>query len=166
MPKKRKAEKLAIIGADLLACPWCGEDPQVRSFDGVEWRISCQNPSCPIEPDTKFFATRVAAIAAWNSRHPGKTMDFEQTTVKIYETAIQGGFDPDVCVSAMNLIPGGFGVPMIRRVLENFMAQKAYDVARIMAEFLKEDHRVSYQKLGNTMLKKIDAASLEATDHN
>ncbi|MDN0082378.1 Lar family restriction alleviation protein [Crenobacter sp. SG2305] len=72
MEKKRKAERPAVIGAVLLACPWCGEEPQVRSDDGVEWLVTCQNPACSVQPDSNLFVNREAAIAAWNKRKIAK----------------------------------------------------------------------------------------------
>lgn len=81
---------------------------------------------------------------------------FIEATVKMHAAAVKGGFDPDICVDSMNLISGGFGVGMIRGVIENFMHQGANEVAKVMTEYLLQDSRVSYQKLGQTMMNKFD----------
>jgi hypothetical protein len=59
----------------LKPCPFCGGRAKVGRLGaiGVVFYVHCcsfgkRKPDCPSRPTTSLFATKAAAIAAWNKR--------------------------------------------------------------------------------------------------
>lgn len=58
----------------LKECPFCGVVPdRVERWESlINWHIyymvGCNNKHCKIQPTTIGYATRAAAVSAWNKR--------------------------------------------------------------------------------------------------
>ena len=57
-----------VTPADTLkACPWCESPMDVLRKSGW-YRLECSNENCPVLPGTKFYDSKAALFAAWNTR--------------------------------------------------------------------------------------------------
>ena len=56
--------------SDLLPCPFCGHEPEVRAGrGGTRWYVQCMNDQCKCT--VQLFDSRAQAVKAWNTRKDG-----------------------------------------------------------------------------------------------
>jgi hypothetical protein len=54
---------------ELLPCPFCGTAPELQPGMRHGFFVSCENPHCPVSPETTFDAeTPEQAAERWNTR--------------------------------------------------------------------------------------------------
>ena len=82
-------------------------------------------------------------------------MNHKHAVERLGEIAKKNGYDPHACVGKLALIEGGFGVSAVRTCIDNVLKEGAVEVAEVLAEYLIDDPRGSYQKLGKSIQKKI-----------
>ena len=54
--------------SELKPCPFCGEEPNVFSFNDGRFIVECSNSDCDVYPYTSIHHDKADAIAAWNQR--------------------------------------------------------------------------------------------------
>lgn len=59
---------MGTMNNDLKPCPFCGCQPVTHDFFIRGHKISCENPKCPIQPETIWYGYFDAAEKAWNTR--------------------------------------------------------------------------------------------------
>jgi hypothetical protein len=54
---------------ELLPCPFCGTVPELQPALHHGFFVGCENPQCPVSPETTFDAeTPEQAAERWNTR--------------------------------------------------------------------------------------------------
>ncbi len=77
---------MAENNIQLKPCPFCGgaaELVELRSFD--QWRVCCENASCPVNPHSYWHYSKGGAIEAWNERPSEDAL--KEKNKKLLETA-------------------------------------------------------------------------------
>ncbi len=54
----------------LKPCPFCGGEAEIHKEQAwrTAWLVECHNLGCVVHPETPWYPTEKAAIAAWNKR--------------------------------------------------------------------------------------------------
>lgn len=68
-----KANPVEPTTVTIEACPFCDSQPELRKGKFtikpiIRYMIGCTNLECEVWVRTKFYATLLEAIAAWNTR--------------------------------------------------------------------------------------------------
>lgn len=65
---ERREKRKTKIPVEVHPCPFCGSKPFYREFLFRGHRIWCDNPACPIKPETMDYGTFELAEKAWDAR--------------------------------------------------------------------------------------------------
>jgi len=68
--EQTRASDPAVGSSDLLGCPFCGEQPISHHFIDGRFMLRCDNPVCPIWPQTQLCSSVADCAELWNVRWP------------------------------------------------------------------------------------------------